>query len=103
MGVANALEIARTPGVDVVLEANTDLGNFSGFEETSKEYQDMVTKIHDAVLKAGKFLGATHVPEGPTMRPDSADFRMFQNPPTPNDGFVPPARGGGGQSTGDGR
>lgn len=99
VGVANALDIARTPGVDVVLEANTDLGNFSGFEETSKEYQDMVTKIHDATLKAGKFLGATHVPEGPTLRPDTADFRMFQNPPTPNDGFVPPpARGGRGNS-----
>jgi 2-keto-3-deoxy-L-rhamnonate aldolase RhmA len=95
VGVANALDIARVPGVDVVLEANTDLGNFSGFEETSKEYQDMVTKIHDAVMKAGKFLGATHVPEGPTLRADGADFRMFQNPPTSNDGFVPPARGNG--------
>jgi len=29
-GVANALEIARVPGVDVVLAANSDLGNFSG-------------------------------------------------------------------------
>jgi 4-hydroxy-2-oxoheptanedioate aldolase len=100
VGVANALEIARVPGVDVVLEANTDLGNFSGFEETSKEYQDMVTKIHDAVLKAGKFLGATHVPEGPTMRSDGADFRMFQNPPTPNDGFVPPAPARGSRGSG---
>ena len=30
-GVANALEIARVPGVDVVLAANSDLGNFSGY------------------------------------------------------------------------
>jgi 2-keto-3-deoxy-L-rhamnonate aldolase RhmA len=93
-GVANAYEIARVPGVDAVLAANTDLGNFSGFEDTSPEYQALITRIHDAVLKAGKFVGATHIPEGPTARQDAADFRMFQNPPQSNDGYVPPARGG---------
>jgi len=92
-GVANALEIARVPGVDVVLAANADLGNFSGFQNTDAEYQALVTRIHDATLAAGKFFGCTNAPEGPTARPDEADFRMIQNPPKSNDGYVPPARG----------
>ena len=93
-GVGNALEIASVPGVDVVLAANSDLSNFSGYQEPDAEYQALVTRIHDAVLKAGKFFGSTHIPEGPTMRPDEADFRMIQNPPKSNDGYEPPARGG---------
>ena len=93
-GVANALEIARVPGVDVVLAANSDLGNFSGFQPTDAEYQALVTRIHDATLRAGKFFGCTNAPEGPTARPDEADFRMIQNPPKSHDGYVPPARDG---------
>ena len=93
-GVANALEIARVPGVDVVLAANSDLGNFSGYQNTDAEYQELVTRIHDATLAAGKFFGCTNAPEGPTSRADEADFRMIQNPPKSHDGFVPPARGG---------
>jgi 2-keto-3-deoxy-L-rhamnonate aldolase RhmA len=93
-GVANAYEIARVPGVDVVLAANSDLGNFSGFQPTDPEYQALVTRIHDAVLKAGKFFGCTNAPEGPTARKDDADFRMIQNPPMSHDGYTPPARGG---------
>lgn len=80
MGVANAYDIARTPGVDVVIAANTDLGNFSGCAPESPEYQDMVKKTHDATIKAGKFLGATN-PAYAKGRPDSADFRFLQNGP----------------------
>jgi hypothetical protein len=93
-GVANALEIARVPGVDVVLAANSDLGNFSGYQNTDAEYQALITRIHDATLAAGKFFGCTNAPEGPTARKDEADFRMIQNPPKSHDGYVPPARGG---------
>jgi 2-keto-3-deoxy-L-rhamnonate aldolase RhmA len=96
VGVANATEIARTPGVDVVLAANTDLGNFSGYQPNEAGYQELVTKIHDATLKAGKFLGATnasYASAGPAGRTDSADFRMFQNGPAP-DGYQPPGRSG---------
>jgi 4-hydroxy-2-oxoheptanedioate aldolase len=92
-GVANALEIARVPGVDVVLAANSDLGNFSGYQPTDVEYQQLVTRVHDATLAAGKFFGCTNAPEGPTARPDEADFRMIQNPPKSHDGYVAPARG----------
>ena len=93
-GVANALEIARVPGVDVVLAANSDLGNFSGYQPTDVEYQELVTRVKDATLAAGKFFGCTNAPEGPTSRPDEAEFRMIQNPPKSHDGYVAPARGG---------
>jgi len=92
-GVANALEIARVPGVDVVLAANSDLGNFSGYQPTDVEYQELVTRVKDATLTAGKFFGCTNAPEGPTARPDEAEFRMIQNPPKSHDGYVAPARG----------
>src|SRR5579864_2012261 len=95
VGVANAYDIARTPGVDVVLAANTDLGNFSGYAPDSAEYQEMVKRIHDATIKAGKFLGATN-PAYAKGRPDSADFRMLQNGPS-FDGWQPPNRGGQGR------
>ena len=93
-GVANALEIARVPGIDVVLAANSDLANFSGFQNTDAEYQALITRVHDATLAAGKFFGCTNAPEGPTARADEADFRMIQNPPKSHDGYVAPARGG---------
>jgi 2-keto-3-deoxy-L-rhamnonate aldolase RhmA len=98
VGVANAYEIARTPGVDVVIAANTDLGNFSGYAPESAEYQDLVKKIHDATIKAGKFFGATN-PAYAKGRPDSADFRFLQNGPS-FDGWQPPNRGGGAQGRG---
>ena len=90
VGVANAYDIARTPGVDVVIAANTDLGNFSGYAPESPEYQDMVKKIHDATIKAGKFFGATN-PAYAKGRPDSADFRFLQNGPS-FDGWQPANR-----------
>jgi 2-keto-3-deoxy-L-rhamnonate aldolase RhmA len=92
VGVANAYDIARTQGVDVVIAANTDLGNFSGYAPESAEYQSMIKKIHDATIKAGKFFGATN-PGYAKGRPDSADFRFLQNGPS-FDGWQPPNRGG---------
>ena len=97
-GVANALNIAKVPGVDVVMGANTDLTNFSGFAPTDPKYHAMFTQIRDATLKAGKFLGATtanYASTGPQGRPDAADFRMFYTGPA-FDGFTPPGRAGRG-------
>jgi 2-keto-3-deoxy-L-rhamnonate aldolase RhmA len=91
IGVAHAADIAAVPGVDAVLVANTDLGNFSGwFDHTSAPYQGMVKLIHDATLHAGKFLGATDASYA-KGRPDSADYRFLQNGPA-FDGWVNPAR-----------
>jgi 2-keto-3-deoxy-L-rhamnonate aldolase RhmA len=91
IGVAHASEIANVPGVDAVLVANTDLGNFSGwFDHTSAPYQGMVKLIHDATLHAGKLLGATDASYA-KGRPDSADYRFLQNGPA-FDGWVNPNR-----------
>lgn len=93
IGVAHASEIASVPGVDAVMVANTDLGNFSGwFDHMSAPYQGMVKLIHDATLHAGKFLGATDASYA-KGRPDSADYRFLQNGPS-FDGWVNPARPG---------
>jgi len=73
-GVAIAEEIASTPGVDVVFVASTDLGSFSGFRQGEPQYEALVTKIHDAVLKAGKKLA------GPLAWKERADFSFFQGP-----------------------
>jgi 2-keto-3-deoxy-L-rhamnonate aldolase RhmA len=83
-GAANALNIARVPGVDVVMGANTDMTNFSGLAPNDPKYHALFTQIRDATLKAGKFLGATtanYASTGPNGRPDAADFRMFYTGP----------------------
>ena len=72
IGVANIDRIAAVPGVDVVFAASTDLGYFSGTEQGSPESEAIVTKIHDATLKAGKILGG---PQTWTNRPG---FLFFQ-------------------------
>lgn len=99
VGVANAHEIARVPGVDVLLGSNGDMTNFSGLQPDHAEYQGYFTKIHDATLAAGKFLGAvtaTYAKAGPpgVGRPDFADWRLFYNGPS-FDGYQPPRAGAG--------
>jgi 2-keto-3-deoxy-L-rhamnonate aldolase RhmA len=94
VGVANAYSIAMVPGVDVLLGSNGDMSNFSGLQPTDPEYQGLFTKIHDATLKAGKFLGAvtaTYAKPGPpgVGRSDFADWRLFYDGPA-FDGFQPP-------------
>jgi 4-hydroxy-2-oxoheptanedioate aldolase len=93
-GVANALDIARVPGVDVVMGANTDMTNFSGLAPNDPKYHALFTQIRNATLKAGKFLGATtanYASTGPNGRPDAADFRMFYTGPA-FDGYKPRTR-----------
>jgi 2-keto-3-deoxy-L-rhamnonate aldolase RhmA len=99
-GVANAYDIASVPGVDVVIVGNNDLTQFSGFAATDERYQQLVTKIHDDTLKAGKIFGQANAAFA-TGHPLSKDAKFFQNGPS-NDGWQPPARagrGGGGQAS----
>jgi 2-keto-3-deoxy-L-rhamnonate aldolase RhmA len=91
-GADNAYEIAAQPGVDVVIIGNSDLASFSGYPATDARYQDLVVKIHDGTLKAGKFFGCANSAYS-TGYAVSKDARLFQNGPS-KDGFVPPARGG---------
>jgi 2-keto-3-deoxy-L-rhamnonate aldolase RhmA len=95
-GVANAYDIASVPGVDVVIIGNNDLAQFSGFPQGSDKYWELVTKVHDDVLRAGKIFGqaAATYAKGPI-----SDAKLFQNGPS-NDGWTPPAgRGGRGRGT----
>ena len=50
-GVANAYDIARVPGIDVVIIGNNDLSSFSGFPQNDDRYQAMVKKVHDDTLQ----------------------------------------------------
>ena len=93
-GVANAYDIASVPGVDVVIIGNNDLSSFSGFAQNDPRYQDMVTKIHDDTLRAGKIFGQANAMYA-TGHPLSKDAKFFQNGPS-NDGWTPPGRGGRG-------
>ena len=107
VGVANAYNIAMVPGVDVLLGSNGDMTNFSGLPPTDPEYQALFTKIHDATLKAGKFLGAvtaTYAKPGPpgVGRSDFADWRLFYDGPS-FDGWQPPGRGRRGAAPAPGR
>lgn len=93
-GVANAYDIARVPGIDVVIIGNNDLSSFSGFPQDDPRYQAMVTKVHDDTLKAGKIFGQASARYA-SNHPLSNDAKFFQNGPS-NDGWTPPARGGRG-------
>jgi 4-hydroxy-2-oxoheptanedioate aldolase len=96
-GVANAFDIASVPGVDVVIIGNNDLSSFSGYPQQSPEYEAMVKKVHDDVVRAGKIFGQANASYA--TGPYTYDARFFQNGPS-NDGWKPPARGGrgGGQA-----
>jgi len=74
LGVANAKEIAAVPGLVVIFAASTDLGNFSGTKQGEPKYEEMVTTIHDTVLKAGLKLG------GPLAWKNRPGFTFFQGP-----------------------
>ena len=91
-GVANAYDIARVPGIDVVITGNNDLSQFSGFAQTDDRYQAMVKKVHDDTVKAGKIFGQANAKYA--TGPYSYDARFFQNGPS-NDGWVPPNAGSG--------
>ncbi|MEO8099960.1 MAG: aldolase/citrate lyase family protein [Acidobacteriota bacterium] len=93
-GVANAYDIARVPGVDVVIIGNNDLASFTGWQQSDPRYQAMVTKIHDDVVRAGKIFGQANASYA-KGHPLSGDSFFFQNGPS-NDGWTPAGRGGRG-------
>jgi 2-keto-3-deoxy-L-rhamnonate aldolase RhmA len=86
-GVANAHEIARVPGVDVVIIGNNDLSSFSGYAQTDDRYQAMIKRVHDETLKAGKIFGQANANYA-KGHPLSGTAKFFQNGPS-NDGWVP--------------
>lgn len=92
-GVANAYDIARVPGIDVVIQGNNDLSVFSGFRQGSPDYEALVKKVHDDTLRAGKIWGQANA-QYAKGHPLSADARFFQNGPS-NDGWVNPNAGAG--------
>lgn len=74
IGVENAEKIASVPGIDVIFAASTDLGNFSGHRQGEKEYEALVTRIHDVTLQHGIRLG------GPQAWKGRPGFTFFQAP-----------------------
>jgi 2-keto-3-deoxy-L-rhamnonate aldolase RhmA len=89
--VIAANEIANTFGIDCVIEGNSDLSRFSGYNQNDDRYEDLMIKVHDAALKAGKFYGSAGAQylTGNILSPDT---RFVQNGPA-HDGWTPPARG----------
>lgn len=74
-GVEIADKLAAEPGVDVVFVASTDLASFSGLKQGDPGYEALVTRIHDAVLKRGKYLA------GPlAWKATRQGYTFFQGP-----------------------
>src|ERR1700716_1515099 len=74
IGVENVEKIASVPGIDVIFAASTDLANFSGHRQGDKEYEALVTRIHDVTLQQRIRLG------GPQAWRDRPGFTFFQGP-----------------------
>ena len=92
-GINNADEIANTFGLDVVIQGNNDLSQFSGWNQNDERYQQLLTISRNAALRAGKYWG--NAGQGYlTGNPLSADTRFVQNGPA-HDGWKAPARTGG--------
>jgi len=77
LGVSMVEKIAAVPGVDVIFAASSDLSSFSGFKQREPQYEALVTKIHDATMKAGLVLAGPIAWKDQAERPD---FRFFQGP-----------------------
>jgi 2-keto-3-deoxy-L-rhamnonate aldolase RhmA len=71
-GLQNADAIAKIPGVTALFAASGDLGNFSGFQQGTPDYERAINIVHDATIKAGKRLC------GPMAWRDRPDFTCFQ-------------------------
>jgi 4-hydroxy-2-oxoheptanedioate aldolase len=56
-GIAIADQIAAVEGVDVVFAAGGDIASFSGYTAKDPRYWELINKIRDDTLKAGKKLG----------------------------------------------
>ena len=67
--------------------ANAYLSSFSGFPQTDDRYHQLVQKVHDDTLRAGKIFGQAN--QMYATGPYSKDSMFFQNGPS-NDGWQPP-------------
>jgi 4-hydroxy-2-oxoheptanedioate aldolase len=76
-GVAVVDKIAAVDGVDVIFAASSDLSSFSGLKQGDPKYEEMVDKIRNATLKAGRILAGPVAWKGREERPG---FRFFQAP-----------------------
>jgi 4-hydroxy-2-oxoheptanedioate aldolase len=73
-GVELADKMAAIPGVDVIFAASTDLSSFTGLKQGDPKYEALVTRIHDATLKAGKIVA------GPLAWRQRPGYKFFQGP-----------------------
>jgi 2-keto-3-deoxy-L-rhamnonate aldolase RhmA len=91
--IINVDEIANTFGLDVVIQGNSDLTNFSGWTSSDARYEALLNISHNATLKAGKYWGnaGQQYLTGHRLSPST---RFVQNGPS-HDGFAFPARGRG--------
>jgi 2-keto-3-deoxy-L-rhamnonate aldolase RhmA len=72
-GVEIIEDVANIEGVDAIFAASSDLGSFSGLRQGDPGYEALVTRIKDATLNAGKYLG------GPSQWRDTRDgYTFFQ-------------------------
>lgn len=72
-GVEIVEDVASIDGVDAVFAASSDLGSFSGLRQGDAGYEALITRIKDATLNAGKYLG------GPSQWKDTRDgYTFFQ-------------------------
>jgi len=74
-GVKLAEEMAAIEGVDVIFIASTDLSSFTGLPQGHPDYEALVSKTRDAVLKAGKKVAGPLAWKG--TRPG---YTFFQGP-----------------------
>ena len=71
-GLKTADAIAKVPGVTAVFAASGDLGNFSGFQQGTPDYERAINIVHDAAIRARVRLC------GPLAWRDRPDFSCFQ-------------------------
>ena len=65
-------QFAKVPGVTAIFAASGDLGNFSGYQQGTPDYERAINIVHDAAIKAGKKLC------GPLASRERPDFTCFQ-------------------------
>jgi len=74
-GVEIIEDIVNTPGVDGIFVASSDLSSFTGKPQGDAEYEALVTRVKEATLAAGLFVG------GPLAWMGSREgYNFFQGP-----------------------
>ncbi len=71
-GVDIVADVAAVEGVDVVFAASGDMGSFTGYSRDDPRYLNLMYRIRDATLAAGKWVA------GPWAWKDWEGFSFFQ-------------------------